>query len=62
VAWVVTVDKHHFDIMLQSDTGRFLLILAVFLQVVGMFLIRKFSIIKSLIAMIIILLIIIAAV
>ena len=46
VAWVVTVDKHHFDIMLQSDTGRFLLILAVFLQVVGMFLIRKFSIIK----------------
>ena len=46
VGWVLTVNKHHFDIMLQSDTGRFLLILAVVLQVVGMFLIRKFSIIK----------------
>ena len=31
VAWVLTVDKNHFDIMLQSDIGRFLLILAVIL-------------------------------
>jgi tight adherence protein B len=46
VGWVVTVNKHHFDIMLQNDMGRFLLILAVVLQVVGMFLIRKFSTIK----------------
>ncbi len=46
VVWVMSVDKHHFDIMLTSDIGRMLLILAVILQVVGMFLIRKFSIIK----------------
>lgn len=46
VGWVITVNKHHFDIMLQNDMGRFLLILAVILQVVGMFLIRKFSIIR----------------
>jgi len=35
VLGLLTVDKHHFDIMLQSDTGRFLLILAVFLQCCG---------------------------
>jgi tight adherence protein B len=46
VGWVLTVNKHHFDIMLKNDTGRGLLILAVFLQLGGMFLIRKFSIIK----------------
>jgi tight adherence protein B len=46
VGWVITVNKHHFDIMLKSDTGRGLLILAVLLQLGGMFLIRKFSIIK----------------
>ena len=46
IAWVLTVNKNHFDIMLQDETGRFLLVLAVILQVVGMFLIRKFSIIK----------------
>ncbi|MDO8661651.1 MAG: type II secretion system F family protein [Candidatus Omnitrophota bacterium] len=46
VIWVLSVDKHHFDIMLTSDIGRMLLVLAVVLQVVGMFLIRKFSIIK----------------
>jgi len=44
--WVLTVDKHHFDIMLQTDKGRFLLVLAVVLQIVGMFLIRKFSTLK----------------
>jgi tight adherence protein B len=44
--WVLGVNKHHFDIMLQTDQGRFLLILAVVLQVVGMFFIRKFSTLK----------------
>jgi tight adherence protein B len=44
--WVITNNKHHFDIMLESDIGRLLLIIAVVLQVIGMFLIRKFSIIK----------------
>ncbi|PIP19218.1 MAG: hypothetical protein COT38_02950 [Candidatus Omnitrophica bacterium CG08_land_8_20_14_0_20_41_16] len=46
VAWVLSVNKNHFDIMLKNDMGRFLLVLAVVLQLVGMFLIRKFSIIK----------------
>ena len=46
VLWVVSVNKHHFDIMLSNDLGRMLLVVAVILQVVGMFLIRKFSIIK----------------
>ena len=46
VLWVISVDKKHFDIMLQNEIGRGLLILAVILQVIGMFLIRKFSTIK----------------
>jgi len=46
VMWVLHFNKHHFDIMFQNETGRFLLILAAVLQVVGMFLIRKFSIIR----------------
>jgi len=46
VAWVLSVNKHHFDIMLNSEIGRMLLIVAAVLQVVGMFLIRKFSTIK----------------
>jgi len=46
VLWVASVNKHHFDIMLSNDLGRMLLVVAVILQVVGMFLIRKFSIIK----------------
>jgi len=45
VAWVLSVNKHHFDIMLETDTGRMLLILAVILQCCGMILIRIFSII-----------------
>lgn len=44
--FVYTTDKHHFDIMLQSETGRGLLFAAVFLQIIGMFLIKKFSTIK----------------
>lgn len=43
VLWVLSVNRHHFDIMLTNDTGRMLLVVAVILQVVGMFLIRKFS-------------------
>jgi tight adherence protein B len=43
VAWVVSVNKHHFDIMLETDIGRTLLIIAVILQAVGMVLIKIFS-------------------
>ena len=46
VLWVLTNNRHHFDGMMQSDIGRFLLILAGVLQILGMFLIRKFSEIK----------------
>ena len=45
-AWVLSVNKHHFDIMLESDIGRMLLIIAVVLQAVGMVLIRIFSTIQ----------------
>ncbi len=43
VWWVLTFNRHHFDILLQNETGRILLFAAVILQVVGMLLIRKFS-------------------
>jgi len=46
VAWVVSVNKHHFDVMLTNDLGRLLLIAAVVLQVCGMVLIKIFSTIK----------------
>ncbi len=46
VAWVVSVNKHHFDIMLSSDIGRLFLIAAVVLQICGMILIKIFSTIK----------------
>jgi tight adherence protein B len=46
VGWVLSVNKHHFDIMMNSDIGRMLLIAAVILQIVGMILIKKFSTIK----------------
>ncbi len=46
VAWVVSVNRHHFDIMLNSDLGRMLLIAAVVLQICGMILIKIFSTIK----------------
>lgn len=44
--WVMTFNRQHFDIMLESETGRILLIVAGGLQVLGLFLIYKFSIIK----------------
>ncbi len=46
VAWVLSVNKHHFDIMMNSDLGRMLLVAAVILQIVGMLLIKMFSVIK----------------
>ena len=46
VAWVVSVNKHHFDIMFTSNIGRMLLILAVILQGIGMLLIKIFSTIE----------------
>lgn len=45
--WMVTTfNRHYFDFMLASDKGRALLLIAVVLEVVGLFLIRWFSIIK----------------
>lgn len=43
IGWVITVNPHHFDIMLQNDLGRMLLFIAGGLQVLGIYLIRKFS-------------------
>lgn len=47
IAWVLVFNRQHFDIMLNTQTGRILLFVAAGLQIVGMFLIHKFSIIKS---------------
>lgn len=46
VWWVVAFNRSHFDIMLQSEIGRTLLFAAVFLQIVGMILIKRFSTIR----------------
>jgi tight adherence protein B len=46
LSWVLAFNRNHFDVMLQSETGRMLLIVAVGLQIVGMVLIHRFSIIK----------------
>lgn len=43
ILWVITINRHHFDIMLSSETGRMLLFIAAFLQVTGMVLINRFS-------------------
>jgi len=43
VAWVLSFNRNHFDIMFNSELGRTLLITAVCLQAVGIFLIYKFS-------------------
>lgn len=43
IAWVLTFNRNHFDIMFNSETGRMLLLVAAALQVVGMVLINKFS-------------------
>ncbi|MFA6217561.1 MAG: type II secretion system F family protein [Candidatus Omnitrophota bacterium] len=44
--WVITFNREHFNIMLQSDTGRGLLVLALVLQSIGMVLIKRFSSVK----------------
>ena len=41
--WVLSFNRQHFSIMLNSDTGRALLIAAIVLQAVGIILLRKFS-------------------
>ena len=46
VIWVISVNKHHFDIMMNSDLGRMLLVVAVVMQIFGMLLIKIFSVIK----------------
>lgn len=43
IGWVLTINRHHFDIMLQSDVGRMFLMAAAFLQILGIFLIIQFS-------------------
>lgn len=43
VWWVLTFNRGHFDIMLNTEKGRALLIIALALQILGMFLLRKFS-------------------
>jgi tight adherence protein B len=44
--WVLAFNREHFEIMFKSDTGRMIVFVGIVLQVVGMFLIRKFSTIK----------------
>ncbi|MCU0666750.1 MAG: type II secretion system F family protein [Candidatus Omnitrophica bacterium] len=46
VMWVLKFNPHHFDAMMQNEQGRFMLIIAGGLQIVGMILIHKFSQIK----------------
>lgn len=46
VVYVLTQNSHHFDIMLQMDIGKWLLGGAIFLQLVGVILIKRFSAIK----------------
>lgn len=44
--WVLTFNRSHFDVLLNTQQGRVLLFVAIFLQIIGMFLIRKFSTIR----------------
>jgi len=46
VIWVLRMNPHHFDIMFQTQLGRFLLILCVILQVVALILIKIFSTVR----------------
>lgn len=43
---VYRLNPHHFDIMLEDDFGRLLLGIAVFLQIVGLILLKIFSKVK----------------
>jgi len=44
--WVLTFNRQHFDIMLNTEQGRMLLFIAGGLQILGIFLIHKFSTIR----------------
>lgn len=44
--WVQKFNPHHFDEMWQTNLGRMLLIVAVVMEIVALFLIKKFSTIK----------------
>jgi tight adherence protein B len=44
--WVLAFNRNYFKVMLESEKGRSLLLAAVVLQVIGLFLIRKFSKVK----------------
>lgn len=44
--WVLSFNRQHFDIMLNTEQGRMLLLIAGVLQVTGILLIRKFSTIR----------------
>ncbi len=46
LASVLSFNRSHFDIMLQTDIGRALLFAAAILQALGIFLIHKFSMLK----------------
>jgi tight adherence protein B len=46
ISSVVGFNRDHFDIMLQNDIGRVLLIIAAALQIIGLILIHRFSKIK----------------
>ena len=46
VWWVLTFNRQHFDIMLNTEQGRMLLFIAGGLQILGIFLIHKFSTIR----------------
>lgn len=43
VAWTLTFNRAHFDIMFRNEIGRILIFAMVVLQLVGMILIRRFS-------------------
>ena len=43
IAWTLSFNREHFDIMFHNETGRMLLFTMVALQLIGMILIRKFS-------------------
>lgn len=44
--WVYKVNPEHFDVMFESELGRFLVGLCIFLEIVGLLLMKKFSIVK----------------
>lgn len=47
VAWVLSTNRNHFDIMLSTEMGRMLLLIAGILIMAGIILIRRFSLIRG---------------